>query len=77
MTSGGADRLEVSTIGHPGHWEVVLEVNGNEWKRYGPWADLNVAQLYAKEALRRADKVATKLWKKQRGKQGKWHDFRG
>lgn len=74
--SGDNDRLEVFTIGHAGHWEVVLEINGNEWKRYGPWADFDVAQLYAKEALRRADKVASKLWKKQQGK-GKWHDSRG
>lgn len=76
MTNGDTDRLEVTTIGYPGHWEVVLKVNGKEWKRYGPWADLDVAQLYAEEALRRADKVAKKLWKKHRGVDYK-PDFKG
>jgi len=59
----GVGELLVSVIGRDGHWEVLLEVNGKEWKRYGPWPDRNIADLYAAEALRRANKIADRMWK--------------
>jgi hypothetical protein len=56
------DQLNVShVLDHEGHWWVLLEVNGEEWKRFGPWDDQDTAKLYADEALRRAQKVADKL----------------
>ena len=61
----GVDELLVSVVGAEGHWEVLLEVNGKEWKRYGPWDDRDTAELYAAEALRRAEKVAAKYWSKR------------
>lgn len=63
MTASNADALLVSVIGAPGHWELLLEVNGKEWKRYGPWPDRDTADLYAAEALRRAEKVAEQCWR--------------
>lgn len=59
--------LKVSVVGAPGHWELLLEVNGQEWKRYGPWTDRDTADLYAAEALCRAEKVAEKCWRDVRG----------
>jgi hypothetical protein len=58
-----SDVLHVSVIGAPGRWELLLEVNGKEVKRYGPWTDRDTADLYAAEALARAQKLADKLWK--------------
>ena len=57
-----ADELKVSVVGVPGRWELVLEVNGAPWKRYGPWEDRDTADMFAAEALQRAAKVAEKLW---------------
>ena len=58
----GVDELLVSVVGQDGRWEVLLEVNGKEWKRYGPWPDRKTADVYAADALRRAEKVARRFW---------------
>lgn len=60
--SSDHDELKVSIVGAEGRWEVLLEINGKAWKRYGPWKDYDTAKLYASEALRRANKVAEKYW---------------
>jgi len=57
-----ADELKVSVVAVPGGWELLLTVNGKPWKRYGPWADRDTADMFAAEALQRAAKVASKLW---------------
>ena len=60
------DKLLVSVIGAPGRWQILLEVNGKEWKRYGPWVDRFEAELYAHEALRVAGKIAEALWRDEK-----------
>ena len=62
-----SDVMEATVTGEPGRWELLLTVNGVPWKRYGPWEDRDTANMYAAEALRRAEKVATKLWEEKNG----------
>jgi hypothetical protein len=52
------NELKVFVVGRPGHWVVTLEVNGKEWKRFGPWPDRATADMYCSEALARARKLA-------------------
>ena len=59
---GPADRLEVSIIGIPGHWLILLEVNGEPWKLLGPWAGYDEAVLNHREVLKRAEGVAKNCW---------------
>jgi len=55
-------RLNVSTIESQGFFYVLIEVDGKEWKRLGPWKDCDVANMCAKEALTRAKNLADKYW---------------
>lgn len=60
--TAAVDVLNVFVEGHDGRWEVVIEVNGKELRRFGPWADQDVADMYAAEALDRANKIAERFW---------------
>ena len=57
-----ADCLEVSIVGVPGHWNILIEINGEPWKLLGPWAGYDEAVLNHREVLKRAQKVAKNCW---------------